>query len=98
MRLIDADELKIYISDIVKAQKGRDLDLIPVGELPLVIDKQPSISEQEIRDKVVEEFADMLTAKIQAQLIKEDISTSSRCVGVDIVGWIRAIAEQMKEV
>ena len=56
MRLIDADALKDYISDRVKAQKGKNRDLIPVGELPIVIDKQPTIFNL---DRIVEQINEL---------------------------------------
>ena len=56
MRLIDADALKDYISDRVKAQKGKNRDLIPVGELPIVIDKQPTSFNL---DRIVEQLNEL---------------------------------------
>lgn len=53
MRLIDADKLKDYMQEIVKAQKGRDIDLVPVSEIPVLIDRQPTAYDV---DKVVEQI------------------------------------------
>lgn len=40
----------------VKAQKGKNRDLIPVGELPIVIDKQPIICDL---DRIVEQLNEL---------------------------------------
>lgn len=60
MRLINADKLKQYISDTIKKQKGRKIDFVPIEELPIVIDMQPTVSDKEIRNKAIDEFAKVL--------------------------------------
>ena len=51
MRLIDADVVKQNIFEVIKKQGGKSKDLIPVMELPLFIDIQPTAYSV---DKVVE--------------------------------------------
>ena len=53
MRLIDADVVKQNILEVIKKQGGTSKDLIPVRELPLFIDIQPTAYSV---DKVVEEL------------------------------------------
>ena len=53
MRLIDADVVKQNILEVIKKQGGKSKDLIPVRELPLFIDIQPTAYSV---DKVVEEL------------------------------------------
>ena len=53
MRLIDADVVKQNILEVIKKQGWKSKDLIPVRELPLFIDIQPTAYSV---DKVVEEL------------------------------------------
>ena len=53
MRLIDADVVKQNILEVIKKQGGKSKDLIPVRELPLFIDIQPTVYSV---GKVVEEL------------------------------------------
>ena len=53
MRLIDADVVKQNILEVIKKQGGTSKDLIPVRELPLFIDIQPTAYSV---DKVVEDI------------------------------------------
>lgn len=53
MRLIDADVVKQNILEVIKKQGGKSKDLIPVRELPLFIDIQPTAYSV---GKVVEEL------------------------------------------
>ena len=42
MRLIDADAMKEMISEVIKKQNGKDNDLVPIKELNIFIDEQPT--------------------------------------------------------
>lgn len=41
-RLIDADALKKHIEEVIKKQNGKNTDLVPVGELMVFIDIEPT--------------------------------------------------------
>ena len=52
-RLINADVLKNRINEVIKMQKGKMIDLVPVRELTIFIDQQPTAYDV---DKVVEQI------------------------------------------
>ena len=52
-RLIDADSLKHHIEEVVNKQSWKDTDLVPVRDIPLFIDEEPTAFDVE---KVVEEL------------------------------------------
>ena len=39
-RLIDAEEFKNHIKEVIKKQNGKNIDLVPVGELLVFIDRE----------------------------------------------------------
>lgn len=41
-RLIEADVLKKHIEEVIKKQNGKNTDLVPVGELMVFIDREPT--------------------------------------------------------
>lgn len=41
-RLIDTDVLKKHIKEVIKKQNGKNIDLVPVGELMVFIDREPT--------------------------------------------------------
>lgn len=92
MRLIDADALKDFITNVVKAQNGKEIDLVPVRELPIVIDKQPTISELEIRNEVIEEFATKALEQFTALEFGDSYSAVTKCKMI-----LHEIKEQMKD-
>ena len=49
-RLIDAEEFKNHIKEVIKKQNGKNIDLVPVGELLVFIDREPTAYDL---DKVV---------------------------------------------
>ncbi len=50
MGLIDADVLKNHIKAVIQKQNGKNIDLVPVGELMVFIDNEPTAYDP---DKVV---------------------------------------------
>lgn len=54
-RLIDTDVLKKHIKEVIKKQNGKNIDLVPVGELMVFIDREPTAYDP---DKVVEQLED----------------------------------------
>lgn len=52
-RLIDAEEFKNHIKEVIKKQNGKNIDLIPVGELLVFIDGEPTSYDL---DKVMEQL------------------------------------------
>lgn len=52
-RLIDADALKKHIEEVIKKQNGKNTDLVPVGELMVFIDREPTAYDP---DKVVKQL------------------------------------------
>ncbi len=54
-RLIDEDALKKHIKEVIKKQNGKNIDLVPVGELMVFIDREPTAYDP---DKVVEQLND----------------------------------------
>jgi len=59
-RLIDADALKKHIEEVIKKQNGKNTDLVPVGELMVFIDIEPTAYDQ---NKVVEQLEEYLFEK-----------------------------------
>lgn len=53
MGLIDADVLKNHIKAVIQKQNGKNIDLVPVGELMVFIDNEPTAYDS---DKVVKRF------------------------------------------
>ncbi len=47
MRLIDADVLKNHIKAVIQKQNGKNIDLVPVGELMVFIDNEPTAYDPE---------------------------------------------------
>ena len=41
-KLIDAEEFKNHIKEVIKKQNGKNIDLVPVGELLVFIDREPT--------------------------------------------------------
>ena len=41
-RLINAEEFKNHIKEVIKKQNGKNIDLVPVGELLVFIDREPT--------------------------------------------------------
>lgn len=54
-RLIEADVLKKHIEEVIKKQNGKNTDLVPVGELMVFIDREPTAYDP---DKVVDQLND----------------------------------------
>ena len=54
-RLIEADVLKKHIEEVIKRQNGENTDLVPVGELMVFIDREPTAYDP---DKVVDQLND----------------------------------------
>lgn len=54
-RLIEADVLKKHIEEVIKKQNGENTDLVPVGELMVFIDREPTAYDP---DKVVDQLND----------------------------------------
>lgn len=52
-RLIEADVLKKHIEEVIKKQNGKNTDLVPVGELMVFIDREPTAYDP---DKVVQQL------------------------------------------
>ena len=57
-RLIEADVLKKHIEEVIKKQNGKNTDLVPVGELMVFIDREPTAYDP---DKVVEQLEERTT-------------------------------------
>lgn len=70
MRLIDADSLKESILEIVEKQNGRGIDLIPVEELMIFIDKYQTAYDV---DKVVEQIERYPLGNLGCQELNEII-------------------------
>lgn len=47
MRLIDADALMSHLKETIKKQNGKEIDLVPVGELQMFIDSEPTAYDPE---------------------------------------------------
>lgn len=54
-RLIEADVLKKHIEEVIKKQNGKNTDLVPVGELMVFIDREPTAYDP---DKVLDQLLD----------------------------------------
>lgn len=54
-RLIEADVLKKHIEEVIKKQNGENTDLVPVGELMVFIDREPTAYDP---DKVLDQLND----------------------------------------
>ena len=54
-RLIEADVLKKHIEEVIKKQNGNNTDLVPVGELMVFIDREPTAYDP---DKVLDQLLD----------------------------------------
>ena len=65
-RLIEADVLKKHIEEVIKKQNGENTDLVPVGELMVFIDREPTAYDP---DKVV----DQLNYKFRVVRTDEDL-------------------------
>lgn len=77
-----------------------DIDNFPVTlsvkDIKEIIRNEPTISDKEIRNKVIDEFAEALADKIEAKYCRANLT--SQYVGMQTCDWIKEIAEQMKEV
>ena len=62
-RLIDADVLKRNIEEVIKKQNGKKDDLVPVGELLLFIDGEPTAYDLDSVVKELEEKADLASQR-----------------------------------
>lgn len=54
-RLIDAEEFKNHIKEVIKKQNGKNIDLVPVGELLVFIDGEPTAYDLDEVVKQLEE-------------------------------------------
>lgn len=54
-RLIEADVLKKHIEEVIKKQNGKNTDLVPVGELMVFVDREPTAYDP---DKVLDQLLD----------------------------------------
>lgn len=66
-RLIDTDVFKSHINEVIKKQNGKNIDLVPVGELLTFIDSEPTAYDP---DKVVEQLEEV--EKIMTSPVNED--------------------------
>lgn len=55
MGLIEADVLKKHIEEVIKKQNGKNTDLVPVVELMVFIDREPTAYDP---DKVLDQLLD----------------------------------------
>ena len=58
MRLIDADALTSHLKEVIEKQNGKGIDLVPVRELLIFIEREPTAYDP---DKVVEQLEDRST-------------------------------------
>ena len=56
-RLIDAEEFKNHIKEVIEKQNGKNIDLVSVGELLVFIDREPTAYDP---NKVVEQLEDKM--------------------------------------
>lgn len=54
-RMIDVDALKKHIEEVIKKQNGKNTDFVPVGELMVFIDREPTAYDP---DKVLDQLLD----------------------------------------
>lgn len=57
-RLINAEEFKNHIKEVIKKQNGKNIDLVPVGELLVFIDREPTAYD-------LDEVVKQLEAKVK---------------------------------
>ena len=80
-RLIDADALKKHIEEVIKKQNGKNTDLVPVGELMVFIDREPTAYDP---DKVVEQLENLKTINVDIGF-GTTVSTLRKDVVMEIV-------------
>lgn len=82
-------------SELIKDIRGRPyIDNALVEIFETIVDEQPTVSDQEIRDKVIDEFAE----KIVISSNRLNISTDDfEQFGDNVANIIYEIAEQVKE-
>lgn len=76
-RLIDAEEFKNHIKEVIKKQNGKNIDLVPVGELLVFIDRESTAYDL---DEVVKQLE-----KCKNPLYRQDGSLMSErtAIGID---------------
>lgn len=79
MRLIDADVLKNHIKAVIQKQNGKNIDLIPVGELMVFIDNEPTVYDP---DKVVQQIKE-LSIRERGEIKTEDVIAIVKGGGID---------------
>lgn len=79
MRQIDADVLKNHIKAVIQKQNGKNIDLIPVGELMVFIDNEPTVYNP---DKVVEQIKELSIGE-RGEIKTENVIAIVKGGGVD---------------
>ena len=88
MRLIDADAVKQNILEVINKQGGKSKDLIPVRELPLFIDIQPTAYDivkvvEELEERKEEREKQYKTASMEdgSYMLSKCFSEGARAYG-----------------
>lgn len=79
MGLIDANVLKNHIKAVIQKQNGKNIDLVPVGELMVFIDNEPTVYDP---DKVVQQIKE-LPIRERGEIKTEDVIAIVKGGGVD---------------